>query len=268
MIDFPHAKINLGLYVTSKRPDGFHNLETLFYPLPLHDVLEIVPADKTSFFPSGLNVHGEGANNLVLRAYQLLKEKFRAVGALEIHLHKAIPLGAGLGGGSSDAAKMLQMVNSYFELNLTKEKLADYALELGSDCPFFMQRSPCFATGRGEILEPVRLDLSGYSFLLIHPEIHIHTPLAFSGIHPKISPVSLKEIIIQPLAAWKTTLSNIFEISVFNTHPLLRQIKEKLYDSGALYASMTGSGSTLFGIFPKGELPVFSLDRTSQTRIP
>jgi len=268
MIAFPHAKINLGLYVTSKRPDGFHNLETLFYPLPLHDVLEIVPSDKIRFFPTGLTVHGEKANNLVLRAHQLLQEKFTAVGPLEIHLHKAIPMGAGLGGGSSDAATMLQLVNDCFKLNLTKEKLADYALELGSDCPFFLQQVPCFATGRGEILEPAPLDLSRYSFLLIHPEIHIHTALAFSGIHPEIPPVNIKEIITQPIADWKTTLSNIFEISVFKAHPLLRQIKEKLYACGALYVSLTGSGSTLFGIFPKGELPELRPDRTSQTRIP
>jgi 4-diphosphocytidyl-2-C-methyl-D-erythritol kinase len=267
MIAFPHAKINLGLYVISKRADGFHNLETLFYPLPLYDVLEIVNAKKTRLFPSGLNIHGEKSDNLVQLAYRLLKENNSKVGDLEIHLHKAIPLGAGLGGGSADAAKTLQLVNHFFELNIPNEKLSEYALTLGSDCPFFMQSAPCFATGRGEILEPVKLDLSGYSFLLIHPEVHVNTTRAYSGISPAKPAHHLKESILQPISEWKTTVYNIFEISVFEAHPFLGQIKEKLYETGALYASMTGSGSTLYGIFPKGKLPEFRLDGTSQTRI-
>jgi 4-diphosphocytidyl-2-C-methyl-D-erythritol kinase len=267
MIAFPNAKINLGLYVISKRPDGFHNLETLFYPLPLYDVLEIVAAKKTHLFLSGLDIHGEKSDNLVLRAYQLLQEKYPKVGDLEIHLHKAIPLGAGLGGGSADAAKTLQLVNGFFKLNIPKEKLAEYALELGSDCPFFLQSDPCIATGRGEILEPFQLDLSGYSFLLIHPEIHVNTTRAYSMIKPAKPTHHLKKSILQPIAEWKTTVHNIFEISLFEAHPFLRQIKEKLYETGALYASMTGSGSTLYGIFPKGALPELRLDGTSQTRI-
>jgi 4-diphosphocytidyl-2-C-methyl-D-erythritol kinase len=267
MITFPSAKINLGLYVISKRPDGFHNLETLFYPLPLYDALEIVTAKRTHFIPSGLSIHGEKSDNLVLRAYHLLHENNPNVGDLEIHLHKAIPLGAGLGGGSADAAKTLQLVNSFFELNISAEKLAKYALQLGSDCPFFLQSDPCLATGRGEILEPVKLDLSGYSFLLIHPEIHVNTTRAYSEVNPTIPTHHLKKSILQPITEWKTTVHNIFEISVFEAHPFLRQIKEKLYESGALYASMTGSGSTLYGIFPKGKLPELKLDRASQTRI-
>jgi 4-diphosphocytidyl-2-C-methyl-D-erythritol kinase len=268
MIAFPNAKINLGLYVVSKRTDGFHNLETLFYPLPLSDVLEIVPSEKTSLFSSGLTVYGENANNLVLRAYGLLKEKYSSVGPLDIHLHKAIPLGAGLGGGSADAANLLMLVNRFFNLNIPGEKLKDYALKLGSDCPFFMQSGPCFASGRGEILEPVMLDLSGYSFLLIHPEIHISTRSAFSGIIPSTSFQSLKKSIMQPVSEWKNSVQNVFEIYAFESYPFLSQIKEKLYQAGALYASMTGSGSTLYGIFPKDKLPELRLDRTSQTRIP
>jgi 4-diphosphocytidyl-2-C-methyl-D-erythritol kinase len=268
MIAFPHAKINLGLNVISKRPDGFHNLETVFYPLPLNDVLEIVAAKKTWLFPSGLDIHGEISDNLVLRAYHLLQKKYSKVGGLEIYLHKAIPLGAGLGGGSADAAKTLQLVNGFFELNIPKETLAEYALELGSDCPFFLQSDPCFATGRGEILEPVKLDLSGYSFLLIHPGVHVNTTRAFSGIKPVKPTHDLKKSILQPISEWKTNVHNIFEISLFEDHPFLRQIKEKLYESGALYASMTGSGSTLYGIFPKGALPELRLDGTSQTHIP
>ncbi len=268
MIDFPHAKLNLGLYVTAKRPDGFHDLQTLFYPLPLHDVLEIVPAKETRLFISGLTVPGENADNLVLRAHQLLKEKFPIVKALEVHLLKAIPPGAGLGGGSADAAKMLQLVNNLFELNIPDVKLAALALELGSDCPFFLQNDPCFARGRGEILEPVALDLSGYSFLLIHPEIHINTSRAFSAVRPAAPVHDLKKSIQLPITEWKKTVYNVFEDSVFETHPPLKQIKEKLYAAGALYASMTGSGSTLYGIFPKDKLPELILDQTLQTRIP
>jgi 4-diphosphocytidyl-2-C-methyl-D-erythritol kinase len=268
MIAFPHAKINLGLYVISKRADGYHNLETLFYPLPFYDVLEIVKAKKTLLISSGLKIHDKKPDNLVLRAYRLLQEKYPQVGDLDIHLHKAIPLGAGLGGGSADAAKTLQLVNGFFELNIPAEKLAEYALALGSDCPFFLQSDPCFATGRGEILEPVKLDLSGYSFLLIHPEVHVNTTRAYSGITPANPTHHLKKSILQPIAEWNSTVHNVFEISVFETHPFLRQIKEKLYETGALYASMTGSGSTLYGIFPKGKLPELRLDRTSQSRVP
>jgi len=268
MIDFPHAKLNLGLYVVSKRPDGFHDLQTFFYPLPLYDILEIVPSAKTSLVTTGLQIPDGNTNNLVLRAYQLLKEKFSQVEPLEIHLHKSIPAGAGLGGGSSDAAKMLQLVNAFFNLNISAEKLAGFALELGSDCPFFMQNEPCFATGRGEILEPAALDLSSYSFLLIHPGIHINTSLAFSGISPAPPAHHLKESVRAPVTDWKKILSNVFEIPAFRAHPVLRQIKEKLYLEGALYASMTGSGSTIYGIFPKGGLPKHKLDLGQETVIP
>jgi 4-diphosphocytidyl-2-C-methyl-D-erythritol kinase len=268
MIAFPNAKINLGLYIVSKRPDGFHDLETLFYPLPLYDVLEIVSAETTCLISSGLDFPDRTTDNLILRAYRLLKEKYPQIGPLDIHLHKAIPIGAGLGGGSADAAGSLQLINDFFDLDIPSEKLADYALELGSDCPFFMQASPCYATGRGEILEPVPLDLSGYSFLLIHPEIHVNTAWAFSVILPATAKHDLRKSILQPISGWRTTVFNTFENSVFGAYPLLGEIKEKLYAAGALYASMTGSGSTLYGIFPKGELPELRLVKASQTRIP
>jgi 4-diphosphocytidyl-2-C-methyl-D-erythritol kinase len=218
-------------------------------------------------FSSGLTIHGEDSANLVLQAYRKLKEKYPSVQSLDVHLHKAIPLGAGLGGGSSDAATMLTLVNIFFKLGIPEEKLRDYALELGSDCPFFIQSSPCFASGRGEILEPVALDLSGYSILMIHPEIHINTANAFSGIVPSIPAQSLKKSIMQPVSEWKDTVHNVFENSAFAAYPFLGHIKENLYASGALYASMTGSGSTLYGIFPKGKLPELRLDKASQTRI-
>lgn len=267
MISFPHAKINLGLSILSKRPDGFHNLETIFYPLPIRDVLEIVPAEETRFFPRGLEIPGERDENLVLRAYHLLKEKFPQTAALEIHLYKAIPMGAGLGGGSSDAAELLLLMNQFFELKISGGDLHAYALELGSDCPFFMQSAPCFVTGRGEILEPVPLDLSGYSFLLVHPGIRVETAWAFSKIKPAWPDYDLRKSILKPVYTWPGIIKNDFEKPVFNAHPSLKKIKEQLYTAGALYASMTGSGSTIFGIFNKGTLPVMDIENAVQTRI-
>jgi 4-diphosphocytidyl-2-C-methyl-D-erythritol kinase len=260
MISFPHAKINLGLSIISKRPDGFHNLETIFYPIPIRDVLEIVPADETHIIQTGLEVPGNISENIVQRAYRLLKEKYTQISPLGIHLHKAIPVGAGLGGGSSDAAGFIRLVNRYFQLSISEEDLKNQALELGSDCPFFMQSDPCFASGRGEILEPVSLDLSGYSFILIHPEIRIKTSWAFSKIKPVFPLFDLRESISQPVENWVHRVKNDFEPIIFETYPALRDIKNLLYQSGALYASMTGSGSTIYGIFPKGELPEIAVE--------
>ena len=267
MIAFPHAKINLGLSITSKRPDGFHNLETIFYPIPLREVVEIVPSPEPRFVPTGLEVPGKGVDNLVMRAYQLLKKNFPKTGPLDIHLHKAIPLGSGLGGGSSDAAAVLQLINRYFNLEISSSRLYGYALELGSDCPFFMQSSPCFASGRGEILEPVSLDLSGYSLLLIHPEIRIETAWAFSAVKPGAPSSNLKKSILGPVESWVATIRNDFEEPVFQVHPSLQKIKKKLYAAGALYASMTGSGSTIYGVFKKGALPVIDVENAKQTFI-
>jgi 4-diphosphocytidyl-2-C-methyl-D-erythritol kinase len=267
MISFPHAKINLGLYIKSKRSDGFHNLETIFYPLPLRDVLEIVPSLNSRFVASGLNIPGDQDENLVLRAFRLLKTDYPSLPALEIYLHKAIPMAAGLGGGSSDAAEILIMINRLFDLQIPPARLFDYALSLGSDCPFFMQPAPCFASGRGEILEPLSLDLSGYSFLLVHPQICIETAWAFSRVLPAMPDYDLKAGILEPVINWKKTIHNAFEDPVFAAHPSLQKIKARLYHAGALYASMTGSGSTFFGIFEKGKLPEILMENATMTLI-
>jgi 4-diphosphocytidyl-2-C-methyl-D-erythritol kinase len=267
MISFPHAKINLGLIIQAKRPDGFHNLETIFYPLPIRDVLEIIPSNSTRLITSGLDLAGDPEENLVLRAFRLLKSDYPSIPTLDIYLHKAIPMAAGLGGGSSDAAEILKMVNRFFDLNIPPARLYNYALSLGSDCPFFMQPAPCFATGRGEILEPLPLDLSAFSFLLVHPKISIGTAWAYSKIQLSGSENDLKTSILEPIQNWKKTIQNVFEGPVFAAHPSLQKIKTRLYDAGALYASMTGSGSTIFGIFEKENLPEILFDNAITTHI-
>ncbi len=267
MISFPIAKINLGLSILSKRPDGFHNLETIFYPLPIWDVLEIVPSGNAIFTSTGLPVPGENRMNLVMRAYEKIKKNYQQTGSIEVNLHKAIPMGAGLGGGSSDAAQTLMMINRIFRLQIPAKKLMEYALELGSDCPFFMQSHPCFASGKGEILEPVPLNLSEYSFLLVHPDIHIDTAWAFSRIQPAPPEYDLKVSILQPVHSWNRTIVNAFEFPVFAEYPELKKIKDQLYAAGAHYATMTGSGSTIFGIFDKSALPSLSIKNARQTFI-
>ncbi len=255
MIGFPHAKINLGLSIVSKRTDGFHELETVFYPVPLRDILEFIPAPVTSFISSGFSVSDKPADNLVTRAYELLKKHFPQITPLEIHLHKSIPSGAGLGGGSSDAAFMLKLLDEYFRLKIAPEELNSFALELGSDCPFFLQSAPCFAAGRGEKLEAVPVDLADFSILLIHPEIHISTAWAFSQIKPGRKSFSIRELISYPVSQWRDQLRNDFEIPAFQQFPELAEIKTRLYEAGAVYASLTGSGSGLYGIFKKNGIP-------------
>lgn len=250
MVVFPNAKINLGLYVVEKRTDGFHNLETVFYPVPWNDVLEIVPAtgDQTTLTSSGLTVDAAPEKNLVMRAYKLLENEYH-LPHIDIYLHKVIPFGAGLGGGSADAAAMLVMLNNHFELNISIEKLVEYAAILGSDCPFFVYNRPMLASGRGEVLTPINVTLSGYTIVLVKPTFGISTPEAFSGITPKQPAIPLVEAIKQPIEQWKDTLLNDFEPHLFEKHPQLASIKQQLYDGGAAYAAMSGSGSTLFGIF-------------------
>ncbi len=267
MIVFPHAKINLGLSIISKRPDGFHNLETVFYPVPLRDALEIVPSDEYSFIQTGLKITGKQEDNLVLKACRLLEKHYPQIKPLEIHLHKIIPLGAGLGGGSSDAAETIQLINRLCNLDISSDILSAYASELGSDCPFFMQSAPCIATGRGEILEPLSLDISNYSLLLVHPEIRINTGWAFSKIKPSLPKYSLKQSISEPVRDWIYTISNDFEIPVFEAHPQLQVIKNRLYEAGAIYASMTGSGSTIYGIFDKSAVPDIAFENATQSVI-
>ncbi len=252
MIVFPNCKINLGLQILNKREDGFHNIQTVFYSIPFRDALEIIPNNKLEFIATGLAVDGKPEDNLCLKAYHLLKEDFPQLPAVKIHLHKTIPLGAGLGGGSADAAFMLNLLNDKFKLNISTSKLLNYALQLGSDCPFFIKNKPCFATGRGEILEEINVDLSAYKIILINPGIHINTGWAFANISPASTKKSIKEIIQQPIESWKDELINDFEKPVFNSHPQIKWIKDSLNEQGALYAAMSGSGSTVFGIFTTG----------------
>lgn len=259
MISFPNCKINLGLHILGKREDGFHSLETVFYPVALKDALELIPAINSTtgieFTCTGLAVDGNTSDNLCVKAYHLLQKDFPQLPAVKIHLHKAIPMGAGLGGGSADASFMLKLLNERFHLNLSTDQLISYALQLGSDCPFFIINKPCYATSRGELLQEIKVDVTAYKIVLINPGIHINTGWAFSNIKPAIPQKSIQEIIHQPVDTWKAELKNDFEEPVFTAHPQVKAIKESLYNEGAVYASMSGSGSTVFGIFEREATP-------------
>ena len=249
MLTFPNAKINLGLNITAKRKDGYHDIASCFYPIPLKDALEIIPAEIFSFEITGLRIPGSTNDNLILKAYELLKADYQ-LPPIEIMLHKNIPMGAGLGGGSADGAFMLSLLNDYFNLKISIKNLASYALLLGSDCPFFIENKPKLVSGRGEIFEDITLDLSGYYLALMYPDIHISTAEAYQGVKPQQAEISIKELLQHyPIGEWKGKLINDFERGIFEKYPQLYTIKNKLYDAGALYASMTGSGSTIFGIF-------------------
>jgi 4-diphosphocytidyl-2-C-methyl-D-erythritol kinase len=251
MIAFPNCKINLGLHIVGKRNDGYHNLETVFYPIALKDALEIIQADEFSFKTTGITVDGDPAKNLCVKAYNLLKQKFD-LPPVYMHLHKAIPLGAGLGGGSSDGAATLLLLNQKFQLKLTQNELIDLALQLGSDCPFFIINKPCIASSRGEVLHPVDVpSLKGLRIVIVNPGIHVNTGWAFSQITPTPVSHSLSDIIAQPISTWKDSLKNDFEEAVFAEHPAIKKIKDELYANGALYASMSGSGASVYGIFDK-----------------
>ena len=252
MITYPNAKINLGLNIVEKRPDGYHNLETVFYPINLQDALEVnvqEGEDEFSLKVSGVPIEGEPENNLVVKAYRLLKKDYPNIPAIDIHMYKHIPTGAGLGGGSSDAAFMIKLLNEKFRLNLSIEKMEEYAAILGADCAFFIQNKPVFATGIGNIFEPIQLSLKGYYLVLVKPDIFVSTKDAFAHITPMKPTQSLKEIIRMPVETWRATMKNDFEESVFQKFPEIAAIKDKLYDLGAIYASMSGSGSSVFGIF-------------------
>ncbi len=254
MIAFPNCKINLGLQVLRKRADGYHDLSTVFYPLPLTDVLELIPAPSPAFSAYGLSIPG-GGPNLCEKAWQLLKADFPNLSPVHIHLLKHIPVGAGLGGGSADGAFTLRLLNGLFGLGMDVPRLLDYAARLGSDCPFFILNTPCLGGGRGERLEPISLDLSGYRFVVVDPGIHISTAEAFAGCTPKEPVRPLADILRQPVAVWRNALTNDFEPVVFRRYPELAGIKEALYAHGALYASLTGSGSSFYGIFEKDRTP-------------
>ena len=250
MIAFPNAKVNLGLNIVSKRPDGFHNLETVFAPIPFSDVLEIVPTKgETTFRQSGIIMDTCPNDNLCMKAYYLLKKDFPQLGNVEIWLHKVIPFGAGLGGGSSDASSTLRLLNQLFELNLSDKKLQAYASTLGSDCAFFIKNQSVFAKGKGDEFEEITLDISSYYWVVIKPSFSISTPEAYAGITPLTPKIPLKDIIKLPVSEWKDKLENHFENHLFIKYPELAIFKEKLYKSGAMYASMSGSGSALFGIY-------------------
>ncbi len=259
MILFPNCKINLGLHILRKRSDGYHDIETFFYPIQVTDVLEIIKAKKNettaiNFSSSGNLIEGNPNTNLCIKAYEMLRKDFPTLPPLSIHLHKVIPSGAGLGGGSSDAAFTLKMINEIGKLNLPIEKLKEYALELGSDCPFFILNKPCYASGRGEKMEEFPIDLSAYKLMLVNPGIHVDTSKAFSTIKPSLPERSIKEVIKLPVIEWRMMLSNDFEKVVFDTYPEIASIKKELYELGAVYASMSGSGSTVYGIFEKEKM--------------
>lgn len=252
MLTYPNAKINLGLNITEKRPDGYHNLETVFYPIPLQDAIEVTRHEGNQPYTlkiKGVNIEGEPDNNLVIKAYNLLKKDFSTMPPVDIHMYKHIPTGAGLGGGSADAAFMIKLLNEKFNLQLSTEKMEEYASRLGADCAFFVRNQPVFATGIGNIFEPIELSLKGYQLVLVKPDIFVSTKDAYANVTPKHPETSLKEIIQSPIETWKKTMKNDFEESVFMKFPEIAAIKDKLYDLGAIYASMSGSGSSVFGIF-------------------
>lgn len=267
MIVFPNAKINIGLQIKSKRADGFHDLETIFYPIKLKDILEItrdksnIPTEKPSvnFAASGTSIPNDGAENICLKAFQLLQKDFPEITNCQMYLHKAIPVGAGLGGGSSDAAHALMVLNKIFNLNLSQPQLHKYAAMLGSDCPFFIDNKPSYATGRGELLTPSTISLSGYKIYLVHPGIHINTAWAFSTL--KIHTThhcDLNEAVQRPVHQWQQHIYNDFETPVFAAHPPIKAIKDQLLNSGALYAAMSGSGSSVYGIFDDSANPTLN----------
>jgi 4-diphosphocytidyl-2-C-methyl-D-erythritol kinase len=250
MIAFPPCKINLGLNILSKRQDGFHNIETCFYPIPWTDILEVIPAGETEVTFSGNSIPGRAEQNLCLKAYELVKNDFD-IEPVKIHLHKIIPIGAGLGGGSSDAAFTLRLLSHVFDLNLSPGLLRKYASQLGSDCSFFMQDKPQLGFGKGEILHDLDITLKGFWLILVKPPIHISTQQAYSGVVPKLPQIKLAEILQLPVAQWKGLLKNDFEESIFKLYPEVATIKNQLYAQGAVYASMSGSGSSVFGLFEK-----------------
>ena len=259
MVIFPNCKINLGLHILQKRTDGYHNLQTVFYPIPFKDIIEVVRSDKFQFTNTGIILDGDFSENICFKAWKLLETR-HAISPVHLHLHKVIFTGAGLGGGSSDGAFTLKLLNQFFQLKLSTETLLDYALELGSDCPFFIINTPAMATGRGENLQTISLDLSNYYIVLINPGIHVSTQWAFSKLDVNNSQTrkkSIGETIALPVSEWKEKLVNDFEKTVFESHPEIGKIKENLYRLGAIYASMSGSGSTVFGIFNKSSLPAF-----------
>jgi 4-diphosphocytidyl-2-C-methyl-D-erythritol kinase len=256
MLTFPNAKINIGLTIVEKRSDGYHNLETVFFPIGWKDALEVIPSEVSSLTLSGIPIQGDVNKNLVMKALQLLKADF-SIGELAVYLQKNIPFGAGLGGGSADGACMLRLLNDYFKLHLSDDQLAAYAVRLGADCPFFIYNKPMFASGIGDRLEPVELSLRDYFIVVVKPDVAVSTADAYSMVVPRRPQQSLKELIQQPVERWRETIGNDFETAVFAKYPAIAHLKAELYAQGALYASMSGSGSAVYGIFPVAARPHF-----------
>ncbi len=252
MVVFPRCKINLGLRILGRRKDGFHNISTLFYPVPFFDALEFIQAKETRLHLSGLPIEGKNEDNLCLKAFHLLKKDFPDLPFFDLYLHKVIPTGAGIGGGSSDAAWTLRALNKRCNLNLSGKQLISYATKLGSDCSFFTQDKPCLAEGKGEVLTPLDFDiLQKHHLLLVCPQLQINTGEAYRMIQPSAQASSLIDDIQQPLSTWKKSIVNDFEKPVFKQHPYLKEIKETLYAKGAAYASLSGSGASVYGLFEK-----------------
>ncbi len=252
MLAFPNAKINLGLNVTETRSDGFHTIETVLFPVAFCDILEITASNDQSFKfqVSGLTIPGRTEDNLCIRAYKILKDDFQIPG-VRVHLHKMIPMGAGLGGGSSDAAYTIRLLNDIFSLALSPFQMMQYANRLGSDCSFFIENIPCFASGKGDQFETIDLNLAGYSVVIVIPPVHIITAEAYKQVEIKKPAESIRTILKTPPGLWKDRLINDFELPIFRNHPEILKIKENLYNLGAVYASMSGSGSSVFGLFDR-----------------
>lgn len=250
MINFPNAKINIGLNVVEKRDDGYHTIESIFYPVKYEDALEIVPAEEFNFSSNGRLIDCDANDNLCVKAYKLLKQDYNLPN-VNISLFKNIPLGAGLGGGSADATFVLLMLNNIFKLNISDDKLEEYSLKIGSDCPFFVKNSPVFVTGRGEIFETIELSLKEKFLVLVTPNIHVSTKEAYSGIVPKKSDFDLRDIASLDISRWRDCIKNDFETTIFTLYPQIEQIKNMMYEQGAVYASMSGSGPSVYGIFEK-----------------
>ncbi len=261
MIVFPNAKINIGLNIVEKRLDNYHNIESIFVPIPFKDILEIVVSNsqETKFHLSGIPINGDANDNLVMRAFRQIQKDFK-IPNVDIYLEKIIPFGAGLGGGSADAAFTLKALNTLFDLNLSNETLCQYAAKLGADCSFFIENKATYVTGIGEILSPIELDLKRYYIVLVKPNDFISTKEAYAHITPKKTKISVNETIHYPIEQWKEHIVNDFENSVFPDHPNIAKAKEKFYNNGAIYASMTGSGSAVFGLFEKQ--PIIEFENT------
>lgn len=258
MIRFSNCKINIGLYITGKRPDGYHDLETVFFPVPLYDVLELIDAPQTGITVVGQDIPGLPQNNIIIKAWNLLKADFPALPPVHFYLLKNIPAGAGLGAGSANGAYALMALDDKFELGLTQQQIMGYALQLGSDCPFFILNKPSLAKGRGEVFSDLGTNLANYKIVIVNPGIHISTPWAFGQIKPRPAAANLPTAIVQPVTEWKKLIHNDFEAVVFEAHPEIKEIKESLYDAGAIFSLMSGSGSTVFGLFEKNKNIIYA----------